>query len=85
MRTTKIWKRMASTALACLLSVGSVAAVPTVYAEDGATAPTYAGATVTQHTGGYDYGFMNRNLVTHGYDFSLDRINHYVWTMSPAL
>ena len=52
MRTTKNWKRIASAVLACLLSVGSAAAIPTVYAEEGTSAAegsaTYSGAAITR-------------------------------------
>ncbi|MBR5125088.1 MAG: hypothetical protein IKU90_08125, partial [Clostridia bacterium] len=37
----------------------------------------------TAHQGGYDYGFSKRTQVTHGYDFSLDRLSNYA--SDPAL
>lgn len=71
----KGFKRIASALLASLLLAGTVATVPVTV---GAAAPAvYGGTAITEHQGGYDYGYNQRKLVTYSYDFSLERISHY--------
>ncbi len=79
----KNWKRFLAATLAALTLSGSIAIAPAVYAEDAEA--VYMGTPITEHVGGYDYDFMTRNLVTHGYDFSLDRINHYATDTAIAM
>ena len=79
----KNWKRMTAAVLAALMTAGTALTIPNVFAEEPAA--TYGGAAITKHEGGYDYGFMTRNLVKHGYDFSLDRINHYATDTAIAM
>ena len=77
-------KRLTAAALAALTLAGSVAAAPVaVSAEE--TVATYSGAAITEHQGGYDYSFSKRTLVTHAYDFSLERIGHYASDSALAL
>ena len=78
----KFMKRLTTTALAALLLTGAVAASP-VAVTAAETPAVYSGAPITEHKGGYDYGFSKRTLVTHSYDFSLERIGHYA--SDPAL
>lgn len=75
----KYWKRILAAALATLTVAGTAATVPAVFAEEAPA--TYAGTAITEHLGGYDY--YERTLVTHGYDFSMDRISYYA--VDPAL
>ena len=78
----KLMKRLTAAALAALMLTGTAAALPV--AVTAAEAPaSYGGAPITEHKGGYDYGFSERTLVTHAYDFSLERIGHYA--TDPAL
>lgn len=44
---------------------------------------TYGGVNITEHKGGYDYGFAERTLNTYNIDFSASRINAYA--NEPAL
>ncbi len=68
-------KRILSILLALLtLSLTVLTAVPTVWAT--ASDFTYSGTAIAPHTGGYDH--YDYTLVTHQYDFSMDRIGHYV-------
>ena len=71
----KFWKRRFATLLAVLMIAGSAMSFQPVSAAEPTA--TYSGVAITNHEGGYDYGFMTRKLVKHGYDFSLDRINYY--------
>lgn len=74
-------KRLLATALALFTVAGTMLTVPvTVVAEANAA---YSGVSITPHEGGYDYGYNTRTLVTHTFDFSLDRINYYA--TDPAL
>lgn len=78
----KFMKRLTAAALAALMLAGTATALPV--AVTAAEAPaTYSGAPITEHRGGYDYSFSKRTLVTHSYDFSLERIGHYA--SDPAL
>lgn len=78
----KFLKRLTAASLAALMLGGAAASVPlAISAEE--TAATYSGAAITEHMGGYDYGFSKRTLITHSYDFSLERIGHYA--SDPAL
>ncbi len=70
----KRFVRIMARFLAAAMLLAMLPTMTVVYAE---SAPTYGGTPITQHVGGYDYGFMERRLVTHSYDFSLERINHY--------
>lgn len=79
----KKWNRISAACLAAIMTVGTILSVPTAYAED--SADTYRGVAITEHEGGYDYGFSKRTQVTHGYDFSLDRINHYATDTAIAM
>ncbi len=79
----KKWNRISAALLAVIMTVGTILSSPTVYAEDSAA--TYRGVAVTAHEGGYDYSFSKRTQVTHGYDFSLDRINHYATDTAIAM
>ena len=74
----KAYLRVIALLLSALLLFGALP-ILTVSAEPA----TYGGAPITEHKGGYDYGFSKRTLVTHSYDFSLDRIGHYA--IDPAL
>ena len=77
----KAFKRIASALLASVMLASALASLPVaVYAKDPAV---YGGTAITEHVGGYDYGFSTRTQVTHGYDFSLDRISNYA--TDPAL
>lgn len=73
-------KRILSAGLAALLLAGTVMVAPAAAAEPQAA---YGGTPITEHEGGYDYSFSKRTLVTHSYDFSMDRIGHYA--SDPAL
>lgn len=78
----KFMRRLIAAALAALMLAGAATALPV--AVTAAEAPvTYSGAPITEHRGGYDYSFSKRTLVTHSYDFSLERIGHYA--SDPAL
>ena len=72
--------RIAAALLAILLTLGGI---PLTSVGAGSAATTYGGTPISKHVGGYDYGFSKRTQVTHGYDFSLDRISHYA--TDPAL
>ena len=74
-------KRLLASALALFTLIGTFIAAPVAVSADASA--TYSGVSVTPHEGGYDYGFSKRTLVTHSYDFSLDRIGHYA--SDPAL
>lgn len=74
-------KRILPLTLAILTALGSFLTIPVTVSAVGSD--TYAGVAITPHEGGYDYGFSKRTLVTHSYDFSLDRIGHYA--SDPAL
>ena len=79
----KAFKRIASALLASITLASAVTALPvTVYAVEPAV---YGGTAVSQHVGGYDYGFSKRTQVTHAYDFSLDRISHYATDSALAM
>ena len=79
----KLFKRLTSAALAALMLAGSAVSLPvTVSAAEPAV---YGGAAITEHRGGYDYGYTRRNLVTYTYDFSLERINYYAADPAIAL
>ncbi|MBQ9151216.1 MAG: hypothetical protein IJX72_03110, partial [Clostridia bacterium] len=67
-------KRILAALLAGLTVAGAMVATPVVYAEE--TGTPYTGTAITEHIGGYDNG-SSRTLVTHRYDFSMDRISHY--------
>ncbi len=66
-------KRLIAAVLAALTVAGSVHTLPVVTIE--AAEQTYSGAPITEHIGGYDH--YDRTLVTHAYDFSVDRIGSY--------
>ena len=68
-------KRMLAAALAALILTGAMASVPVVYAAEAEK--TYSGTAVSEHVGGYDYDFSTRTMITHSYDFSMDRISQY--------
>ncbi len=65
--------RVFAGALATLTMVSAIRFLPAMTVQ--ATENTYAGAAITEHIGGYDY--YDRTLVTHAYDFSVDRIGSY--------
>ncbi len=73
-------KRIASGVMAALTLAGALRAWPALEIR-AAEAMTYAGTPITEHVGGYDH--YERTLVTHAYDFSMDRIGHYA--TDPAL
>lgn len=73
------FKRTLAGALAALTLVGSVKVLPTISVR--AAEATYSGTPITEHVGGYDH--YDRTVVTHAYDFSMDRIGHYA--TDPAL
>ena len=78
----KFMKRLTALSLATLMMAGAAIALP--FGVTASESPaTYSGAPITEHKGGYDYGFSKRTLVTHSYDFSLERIGHYA--SDPAL
>lgn len=79
----KLWKRRFATLLAVLMTAGSAVSFQPVLAAEPAA--TYSGTAITNHEGGYDYSFMTRRLVKHGYDFSLDRINYYATDTAIAM
>ena len=77
----KIIKLLTSTLLVIsLLATTILTAIPTFAAD---AVRTYNGAPIQEHTGGYDYDYIERTLVTHTFDFSVDRINGYA--NEPAL
>lgn len=62
-------------ALSLIMLSGTFAcAIPTQAAEP---ARTWAGTPISEHVGGYDYDFASRTLVTHAYDFSVQRVAAY--------
>lgn len=76
-------KRIMSALLAVFMTFGTAAAILPIHAEE--TVTTYSGVSITNHKGGYDYEFMDRKLVKHGYDFSMDRINYYATDTAIAM
>ncbi len=71
----KLFRRLTSAALAALMLAGSAVSLPvTVSAAEPAV---YGGTPISEHAGGYDYGFSKRTVVTRSYDFSMDRMNYY--------
>lgn len=76
-------RRYLAAVLAVVTACSSIAFASTVFAEDAVH--MYMGTPITEHIGGYDYSFMTRTLVTHGYDFSLERINHYATDTAIAM
>ncbi|MBQ4112285.1 MAG: hypothetical protein IJD38_05770 [Clostridia bacterium] len=71
----KLYKRIAAAALAALMLAGSAVAVPVTVT--AAPPSSYNGTPITEHKGGYDYGFSKRTVITRSYDFSMDRMNYY--------
>ena len=84
MKHTKAYKRLGAVALAAATLAGSANALPLTSAAEVPSAKTYTGTPITEHVGGYDYGFSTRTLVTHTYDFSMDRIAYYATDASLA-
>ncbi len=72
-------QRTVAATLAALTILGSARVLPTLTVS--AAERTYSGTAITEHIGGYDH--YDRTLVTHTYDFSLDRIGYYA--VDPAL
>ena len=66
--------------LTLILLLGTLSAAMPAAAE---SERTYAGTSVTEHLGGYDYDFAERTLSTYTFDFSVERINGYA--NEPAL
>ena len=79
----KAFKRIASALLASLMLATTAASVP--LSVSAASPEVYNGTAITEHQGGYDYGYTRRKLVTYAYDFSLDRINFYASDPAIAL
>ena len=70
-------------ALSLIMLLGTLSsAMPAFAAED---VRTYSGAAITEHQGGYDYDFANRELVTYAYDFSVERVNAYTGDQAVAM
>ena len=55
--------------LLAILTVLSTLPALTAVAEEA----TYGGTPISEHKGGYDYGYNQRKLVTYSYDFSMER------------
>ena len=70
----KRFTRIAALLLAILTVLSALPAMTVVYAEG---TQTYGGTPISEHVGGYDYGFSKRTVVTRSYDFSMDRMNYY--------
>ena len=70
----KKFTRIAALLLAILTVLSALPAMTVVYAEG---TQTYGGTPISEHVGGYDYGFSKRTVVTRSYDFSMDRMNYY--------
>ncbi len=66
--------RLIAGLLAAVTLAGSVAAL-SVAATKPTEAPTYSGVAITEHVGGYDH--YNRTMVTHAYDFSVEKLGSY--------
>ncbi len=69
----KYAKRVTAALLAGVMFWSAIRAVPTLHIS--ANEATYGGAPIAHHEGGYAYN--DRTLVTHAYDFSMDRIGMY--------
>ena len=70
----KKFTRIAALLLAILTVLSALSAMTVAYAEG---MQTYGGTPISEHVGGYDYGFSKRTVVTRSYDFSMDRMNYY--------
>ena len=68
----KKFTRIAALLLAFLTVLSALPAMTVAYAEG---TQTYGGTPISEHVGGYDYGFSKRTVVTRSYDFSMDRMN----------
>ena len=79
----KLFKRLTAAAMATFMMASATVSLPvTVSATESAV---YNGTAITEHRGGYDYGYTQRKLITYTYDFSMERINYYAADPAIAL